>query len=114
MNSLRNKVQLIGNLGQDPEMKTLANGNVVTKLRIATSETYKDARGEKQTDTQWHNVTVWGKTAEIAGQYLKKGSKVMISGRIKYDEYMDKEGKKRYATDIVVNELEFLDAKKVA
>ncbi|MEO6833899.1 MAG: single-stranded DNA-binding protein [Chitinophagaceae bacterium] len=114
MNSLRNKVQLIGNLGQDPEMKTLPNGTIVTKMNIATSDVWKDARGEKQTDTQWHRVTAFGKTAEIAGLYLKKGSKVMISGRIKYDEYMDKEGQKRYATDIVVNELEFLDAKKVA
>ncbi|MEO6833900.1 MAG: single-stranded DNA-binding protein [Chitinophagaceae bacterium] len=114
MNSLRNKVQLIGNLGQDPEMKTLANGTVVTKMNIATSDVWKDARGEKQTDTQWHRVTAFGKTAEVIGQYLKKGSQVMIEGRLKYGEYLDKEGQKRYTTDIVVNELEFLDKKEVA
>lgn len=114
MNSLRNKVQLIGNLGLDPEMKTLANGNTVTKMRIATTDVWKDAKGEKQTDTQWHNVTAWGKTAETAGQYLRKGSQVMIEGRLKYDDYLDKEGEKRYFTEIIVNEMMMLDRKDEA
>lgn len=114
MNSLKNKVQLIGHLGFDPEMKVLANGTAIARISIATTDNWKDAKGEKQTDTQWHRVTAFGKTAELMGQYLKKGSKVMIDGRLKYDEYTDKEGQKRYATNIIVNEMEFLDAKKVA
>lgn len=114
MNSLKNKVQLIGRLGFDPEMKTLPSGSVIAKLRVATSESYKDAKGEKQTDTQWHHVTAWGKTAKIAGQCLKKGSQVLIEGKLKYSEYSDKDGQKRYMTEVVVTELEFLDAKKVA
>ena len=114
MNTLKNKVQLIGHLGADPEMKALENGNTLTKMRIATSEIYKNAKGEKVTDTQWHVVTAWGKTAEIAGKYLNKGSYVMIEGRLTHNEFVDKDGQKRYFTEVVVGELVMLDKKQAA
>ena len=111
MNSLKNKVQLIGHLGANPEVKTLENGNCLTKMRIATTDYYKNAQGECVQDTQWHNLVVWGKTAETAGRYLSKGSEVMVEGRLTYREYTDKDGTKRYFTEIVVNELLFMDKK---
>lgn len=114
MYNLKNKVQLIGRLGNDPEMKTLPTGVSLTKMRIATSDTYKDAKGEKQTDTQWHNVTIWGKPADIVNRYLSKGSQVMVEGRINYQEYTDKEGQKRFFTEIIASDVVFLDKKAVA
>ena len=114
MNSLKNKVQLIGHLGAAPELKTLDNGNTLAKMRIATNETYWNSKKEKVTDTQWHVVTAWGKTAEIAGKYLSKGSEVMIEGRLTHNEFTDKDGQKRYFTEVVVNELLMLDKKDVS
>jgi len=114
MKSLKNKVQLIGHLGFDPEIKTLANGTKVARISLATTDYWKDNKGEKQSDTQWHRLSVWGKTAEIVEQYLKKGSQLMVEGRLKYDEYLDKEGQKRYTTEIVVNDLMLLDKKDAA
>ena len=114
MNTLRNKVQIIGHLGAAPEVKTLDNGNAIAKMRIATNEAYKNAQGEKITDTQWHNVVAWGKTAEIAGKYLQKGSEVMIEGRLQYREYTGNDGQKRIAAEIVVNELMMMDKKQAA
>jgi single-strand DNA-binding protein len=113
MNTLRNKVQLMGYLGAAPEVKTLEHGNMLAKMRIATNEVYKNAQGEKVTDTQWHTVIAWGKTAEIAGRYLNKGSEVLIEGRLTYREYTTLEGQKRIATEIVANELMLIDKKPV-
>ena len=114
MNTLKNKVQLIGHLGAAPEMKTLENGNTLAKMRIATNEVYKNAQGEKVTDTQWHNVIAWGKTAEIAGRFLAKGSEIMIEGRLTYREYTGQDGQKRSSTEIVANELMMMDTKVAA
>jgi len=114
MKTLRNKVQLIGNLGSDPEVKELTDGKTVAKISLATSDTYKKASGEKVTETQWHNIVAWGKTAEIAGKYLKKGNRVAIEGRLVNRSYDDKKGIKRYVTEIVVNDLLMLGDKKAA
>ena len=95
MKNLRNKVQLIGNLGKDPEVKQLESGKILAKLSLATSENYKNADGEKVTDTQWHNLVAWGKTAQIAEKYLKKGNKIAIEGKLINRSYEDKEGIKR-------------------
>lgn len=105
MNSLRNKVQLIGNLGNDPETLTLENGSKLAKFSIATNETYKNVAGEKVTDTQWHNVVAWGKTAEIVENFLVKGKEVAIEGKLTSRSYETKEGEKRYITEIKCNEL---------
>ena len=114
MNSLKNKVQLIGHLGAAPEVKTIANGNTMAKLRIATTDTYKNAAGETVKDTQWHSVVFWGKPAEIAGRFLNKGSEVMIEGRLTYREYTGQDGAKRFYTEIVGNELLLMDKKPAA
>ena len=105
MNALRNKVQLIGNLGNDPEIVNLDSGNKLAKFSIATNETYKNAKGEKVTDTQWHNVVAWGKTAEIVENYLTKGNEVAVEGKLTHRSYENKEGEKRYITEIRCNEL---------
>jgi single-strand DNA-binding protein len=105
MNALRNKVQLIGNLGNDPEIVNLDGGNKLAKFSIATNETYKNAKGEKVTDTQWHNVVAWGKTAEIVENYLTKGNEVAVEGKLTHRSYETKEGEKRYITEIRCNEL---------
>jgi len=114
MNTLKNKVQLIGHLGAAPEVKTFDNGNALAKMRVATNDTYKNAQGEKVTDTQWHNVIAWGKTAEIAGKYLNKGSEIMVEGRLTYNEYTGNDGQKRISTEIVVSELMMMDKKQTA
>ena len=111
---MKNKVQLIGHLGAAPEIKNLENGNSMAKMSIATNDTYKNAKGEKVTDTQWHSVVAWGKTAEIAGKYLTKGSEVMIEGRLNYREYTGSDGQKRHSTEIVVSELMMMDKKQPA
>lgn len=105
MYNLKNKVQLIGNLGQDPEVKEAKNGKKFAKFSLATSETYKNQAGEKVTETQWHNVILWGKTAEIAAEYLKKGTQCAIEGKIIYSNYEDEKGTKRYYTQIEGREL---------
>ncbi len=105
MNALRNKVQLIGNLGQDPEIVTLDNGNKLAKFSIATNETYKNQQGEKVTDTQWHHVVAWGKIAEIVESYLSKGKEVALEGKLTSRSYETKTGEKRYVTEIRCNEL---------
>ncbi len=112
MNALRNKVQLIGNLGMDPEVKALDGGKKLAKMSIATNETYKNAKGEKVTETQWHNLIAWGKTAEIVEKFLKKGSEVAVEGKLINRNYTDKEGIKRYVTEIEVSEVLMLDSKK--
>ena len=105
MNALRNKVQLIGNLGNDPEIVNLENGSKLAKFSIATNETYKNTKGEKVTDTQWHNIVAWGKTAEIVENFLMKGKEVAIEGKLTNRSYETKEGEKRYITEIRCNEL---------
>ncbi|KGL62481.1 single-stranded DNA-binding protein [Polaribacter sp. Hel1_85] len=111
MNTLRNKVQLIGNLGNNPEIITLDSGKKLAKFSIATNESYKNAQGEKVTDTQWHNVIAWNKTAEIIERYLEKGNEVAIEGKLTSRSYETKEGEKRYVTEVVCNELLMLGNK---
>jgi len=105
MSALRNKVQLIGNLGNDPEIVNLETGKMLAKFTLATNESYKNNKGEKITDTQWHNVIAWGKTAEIIEKYVTKGKEVAIEGKLTSRSYETKEGDKRYITEIVCNEL---------
>ncbi|MDO6596576.1 single-stranded DNA-binding protein [Oceanihabitans sp. 2_MG-2023] len=105
MNTLRNKVQLIGNLGNDPEIINLESGKMLAKFSIATNESYKNAQGEKVTDTQWHNVVAWGKTAEIVEKFVTKGKEVAIEGKLTTRSWEDKEGTKRHTTEVVCNEL---------
>ena len=112
MNTLRNKVQLIGNLGSNPEIITLDSGKKLAKFSIATNETYKNAQGEKVTETQWHNIVAWNKTAEIVEKYLEKGKEVALEGKLTSRSYDDKEGNKRYTTEVVVNELLMLGSKQ--
>lgn len=112
MKALRNKVQLIGNLGMNPEIKALAGGKKLAKLTIATNETYKNAEGEKVQETQWHNLIAWGKTAEIAEKFLTKGSEVAIEGKLIHRNYTDKDGVKRYVTEIEINEFLMLGGHK--
>ena len=108
MNTLRNKVQLIGNLGNDPEIINLESGKMLAKFNIATNESYTNNKGEKITDTQWHNVVAWGKTAEIIEKYNTKGKEVAIEGKLTSRSYETKEGEKRYITEVVCNELMML------
>ncbi len=105
MNALRNKVQLIGNLGNDPEIVNLESGTKLAKFAIATNETYRNAKGEKVTDTQWHNVVAWGKTAELVENYLNKGKEVAIEGKLINRSYETKDGEKRYITEVKCNEI---------
>jgi len=106
-----NKVILIGNLGADPETRYLPDGNAVTNITIATSENWKDKEsGEKKERTEWHRVVFFGRLAEIAGQYLKKGSKVYVEGSLRTRQW-EKEGQKHYSTEIVVKEMQMLDSK---
>ncbi|AZJ34706.1 single-stranded DNA-binding protein [Tenacibaculum singaporense] len=111
MNALKNRVQLIGNLGNTPEIITLESGKKLAKFAIATNETYKNSQGEKITDTQWHNVVAWNKTAEIIEKYLEKGKEVMIEGKLTSRSFEDKEGNKRYITEVICNELLMLGNK---
>ncbi len=105
MNTLRNKVQLIGNLGNDPEIINLESGKILAKFSIATNESYKNAKGEKITDTQWHNVVAWGKTAEIIEKYVTKGKEIAIEGKLTNRSWDDKDGNKRYTTEVVCSEV---------
>jgi len=104
MNTLRNSVRLVGNLGMDPEVKNLDNNKKLTRLSLATNESYKNDKGEKITDTQWHHLVFWGAQAKLAGDFLKKGDEVAIEGKIANSNYTDKDGIKRYVSEIVVNE----------
>lgn len=111
MNTLRNRVQLIGNLGTEPEIITLESGKKLAKFSIATNETYKNAQGEKVTDTQWHNVIAWNKTAEIIEKYVQKGNEIAVDGKLTSRSYETKEGEKKYITEVVCNELLMLGGK---
>ena len=111
MNTLRNKVQLIGNLGNNPEIITLESGKKLAKFSIATNESFKNAKGEKVQNTEWHNIVAWNQTAEIIEKYLEKGSEIAIEGKLTSRSYDDKEGNKRYITEVVCNELLMLGGK---
>ena len=111
MYALKNKVQLIGNLGNNPEIKSLEGGKKMAKFCIATNESYRNANGEKVTETQWHNLVAWGRIAEIIEKYLMKGSEVAVEGKLTYRSYNDKEGQKKYFTEIQINELLMLGEK---
>jgi single-strand DNA-binding protein len=106
-----NKVIILGNVGSDPEIKYTPSGTTVCNLRIATSENRKNKDGEWEEKTEWHRVIVFGKTAEACKDYLRKGSKVYIEGKIETRSWDDKEGQKHYATDIIGNDVVFLDSK---
>lgn len=114
MFSIRNKVQLIGNLGKSPEVRTTESGKKLVRLSVATNETYTNQKGEKVKETQWHSITAWGKLADIAEKYLSKGSEVAIEGKLISRDYTDKEGNKKYVTEIQVNELLMLGNKATA
>src|SRR5262245_12966269 len=105
MYSLRNKVQLIGNLGRAPEIRSTEKGKKVANFSIATNETYRGANGEKIAETYWHNIVAWGKLAEIAEKYLTKGKEVAIEGKLINRQFVDKNGTKRFTTEVVANEI---------
>ena len=106
-----NKVILIGRLGKDPETRYMTSGEAVTNATLATSENWKDKSGEKQEKTEWHNLVFYRRLAEIAGEYLKKGSQIYVEGKLTTEKWTDKEGKDRYTTKIIVNEMTMLGGK---
>ncbi len=112
MNALRNRVQLIGHLGNDPEIKSLNGGKNVARFSMATSESYKKENGDKVTETQWHNIVAWNGTAKIVEKLLKKGSEVVVEGKLTSRSWDDKDGKKHYITEIVANEILLLKSKE--
>ncbi|HEX5169413.1 MAG TPA: single-stranded DNA-binding protein [Cyclobacteriaceae bacterium] len=111
MKSLRNSVQLIGHLGKDPELRTFEKGSKLATFTIATKDSYKNQKGEKVEDTQWHNIVIWGKLADLAGKYLKKGSEVVVEGRLIHRAYETAAGEKKYFTEINVNDLVMVGSK---
>lgn len=112
MNSLRNKVQLIGHVGIQPEMMTLESGKKFVKFTMATNDSFKNSKGEKIEETQWHNLVVWSTLSNVVENYVNKGDEIAIEGRLTNRSYQDKEGNKRYISEIVVNELLLLGNKK--
>lgn len=114
MYALKNRVQLIGNLGSTPEIRTIETGKKLARFSMATNESYRTAQGEKVTETQWHNLVAWGKVAEIAEKLLCKGTEVAIEGKLMTRQYTDKEGVKKSVTEIQVSELLVLGDKPVA
>lgn len=106
-----NKAILIGNLGKDPEVRYMPSGEAIANITLATTDTWKDKSGEKQEKTEWHRVSFFGRQAEVVGEYLKKGSQIYVEGRIQTRKWQDKEGKDRYTTEIIVNEMKMLGSK---
>ena len=107
-----NKVILVGNLGRDPETRYTTGGDAVTNIRVATTDTWKDKNGEKQERTEWHTVVFFGRQAEIAGEYLKKGRQVYVEGRLQTRKWQDKEGQDRYTTEIVADRMQMLGSRE--
>jgi len=107
-----NKVILIGNLGRDPETRYTADGAAITNITIATSRKYKDSSGQQQEETEWHRVAFFGRLAEIAGEYLKKGRPVYVEGRLRTRKWQDKEGQDRYTTEIVADQMQMLGSRE--
>ncbi|HET8837643.1 MAG TPA: single-stranded DNA-binding protein [Flavobacteriaceae bacterium] len=105
MSTLRNKVQLIGHVGNDPKITSFESGRKMANFSIATNDSYKNSKGEKVEDTQWHNIVVWGKTADIVENYVSKGKEIGIEGKLTSRSYETKEGEKRYITEVVCSEL---------
>ncbi len=105
MKTLRNSVHLIGNLGMDPEVKEVSNGNKMVRFSLATSDSYRNQKGEKVTETQWHNLIIWGKLAEVAEKYLKKGKQIAVEGKLETNSYDDKNGNRKFFTQVKVNDL---------
>lgn len=112
MNNLRNRVQLIGHVGNTPEVKNFGDGKTVARLNIATNEVYINKEGEKVTETQWHNLVAWGKNAKFIEKYLNKGQEIAIEGKLTSRSWDDKDGVKRYVTEVVVNEMMMIGSKK--
>ncbi len=104
MNTLKNSVQLIGNLGKDVELVKFENGNQLAKMSLATNEYYRNKEGEKVEETQWHNIVAWGKKAEVMAKLLKKGSEIAIQGKLTHRTFEDKEGMTKYFTEVVVHD----------
>jgi single-strand DNA-binding protein len=113
MNALQNKVQLIGNVGNAPEIRSLESGKKMARLSIATNENYRTAKGELVKETQWHNTVAWGKNAELVEKYIIKGSHIAIEGKLVSRNYIDKEGVKKYVTEVQINEILLLGNKQV-
>ena len=111
MSTLKNRVQLIGNVGNDPEVKTFEGGKKVANLTIATKESYRNEKGEKVEQTEWHRIVAWGKTAEIIEKYVSKGKEIAIDGKLTHRSYDDKNGEKRFITEVVVNEINLLGSR---
>lgn len=111
MNNLRNRVQLIGHVGNDPEVRNLDSGSKLVRLSIATNESYRNDKGERVTKTEWHNVIAWNKTAEIIGEHVMKGKEVAIEGKLINRSWEDKNGNKQYITEVVCNEILLLGSK---
>ncbi len=108
MNTLKNKVHLVGNLGFDPEVREIAKGRKVARISVATNDSYRNANGEKVTDTQWHTVVAWGTMAEAEEKTLRKGSPVVLEGRLVHRSYETTDGTKRYITEVVMNDFQVL------
>lgn len=109
MNALKNSVRLIGHLGENPKVRKLESGKSVANFNIATNEIYRDSKGEKQSETTWHRLVAWGKQAEVAENYLKKGSEIAIEGKLTNRSWEDKNGEKHYISEVIVNSLLMLD-----
>ena len=105
MNAMKNRVQLIGHVGNEPEIKTFDGGKKLANLTIATNDTYRNDKGDKVEQTEWHKVTAWGKTADIIEKYVTKGKEVAIEGKLTHRSYEDKNVEKRYITEVIVNEI---------
>ena len=105
MNAMKNKVQLIGHVGQEPEIKTFGEGKKVANITLATNESYTNAKGEKVEETQWHKVKAWGKVADIIEKYVTKGKEICVEGKLTYSDYLDKDGNKRYVTEVVISDI---------
>ena len=111
MSTLRNRVQLIGRVGNDPEVKSFEGGKKLATVSIATSESYKNEKGERVEQTEWHRVVAWGKTAEIIEQFVTKGREIAIDGKLTHRSYDDKDGTKRFMTEVVANDVQLLGSK---
>lgn len=114
MNQLRNSVQLLGRVGQDPELRTFEKGSTLLTFSLATNDYYKNKDGEKVQETQWHNIKAWGKTAEFLHQFVSKGSEILVQGKLMYRSYEDKGGEKKYISEIQVSEFLQLGKREVS
>lgn len=112
MYALKNKVQLLGNIGMNPEVRALDGGKKFARFSLATNESYRNQKGEKIEETQWHNLVAWGKVAEIIEKYTQKGTEILVEGKLTSRSYEDKSGQKRYVTEVIVSEVQLLGKKQ--